>query len=88
MVGRGDLYFSEKLEPRLHLNTSSKALISVMELLEEEQIFERKGVFVSRILLKNKAFKMNEQDEFQTVVTPIDYKDNKLLIENIPVASF
>ena len=88
MVGRGDLYFSEKLEPRLHLNTSSKALISVMELLEEEHIFERKGVFVSRILLKNKAFKMNEQDEFQTVVTPIDYKDNKLLIENIPVASF
>ena len=88
MVGRGDLYFSEKLEPRLHLSTSSKALISVMELLEEEHIFERKGVFVSRILLKNKAFKMNEQDEFKTVVTPIDYKDNKLLIENIPVASF
>lgn len=88
MVARGDVYFSEKLEPRLHLSTSSKALVPVMDILEEEQILDRKGVFVSRILLNNKAFKMAPEDEFSTVVTPIDYKENKLLIENIPVASF
>ncbi len=88
MVSRGDLYFNEQLKPRLHLSASSRALIPVMDTLEEKGILERKGVFVTRILLRNKAFKMSENDEYDTVLTPIDYKDNKLSVENIPVANF
>ena len=46
---------------------------------------ESKGVFVAKILLNSKAFKMNRDDKFMTVTTPIDYKDGKLMIENIVV---
>jgi len=88
MVSRGDLYFNEKLEPKLHLSASSRALLHVMDIMEEAEIFDRKGVFVSRILLRNKAFKMSENDEYDTVLTPIDYENGKLSIENIPVASW
>ncbi len=88
MVSRGDLYFNEKLEPKLHLAASSRALIPVIDILEEEGVLDRKGVFVSRILLRNKAFKMSENDEYDTVLTPIDYESGKLSIENIPVADW
>lgn len=88
MVSRGDLYFNEKLEPRLHLSASSRALIPVMDILEERGILDGKGVFVTRILLRNKAFKMSEKDEYDTVLTPIDYENGKISVENIPVANF
>jgi len=88
MVSRGDLYFNEKLEPRLQLSASSRALVPVMDILEEKGILDRKGVFVTRILLRNKAFKMSDKDEYDTVLTPINYANGKISVENIPVASF
>ena len=88
MVSKGDLYFNEKLAPRIHLSVSSKALIPSMDILEEEGVLDRKGVFVTRILLRNKAFKMSDSDEYDTVLTPVDYKDGILSVENIPVANF
>lgn len=86
LVGRGNLNFNEKLAPNLHLETSSKALLDVLEQMERHKWLENKGVFVSKILLSNKAFKMSKSDEHLTVTTPIDYKDGKLLVENITVA--
>lgn len=88
LVGRGSLYFNEKLEPNLHLDTSSKGLAESMDSMLQYQWLDGKGVFVSKILLGNKAFKLSPKDKYLTVIAPIDYKDRKLLIENITVAKF
>ena len=88
LVGRGSLYFNEKLEPNLHLDTSSKGLAESMDSMLQYQWLDGKGVFVSKILLGNKAFKLSPKDKYLTVIAPIDYKDSKLLIENITVAKF
>lgn len=88
LVGRGDLYFDEKLQPKLQLSTSSKALLPVLDLLERHHLIDRKGVFVTKILLANKSFKMSPLDEYSTVVTPISYKDQKLSVENITIQKF
>lgn len=83
MVGRGDFYFNEKMEPSLHLNTSSKALFELIDDLNGKGWLESKGVFVAKILLNNKAFKLEAADKYMTVATPIDYRDGKLSVENI-----
>ena len=87
MVARGDLYFNEKLEPNLHLNTSSKGLNETLDMLQDN-FLERKGVFVAKILLNNKAFKLNKDDRYYTVTTPININSNQILIENIPLKKF
>lgn len=87
LVGRGDLYFNDKLEPNLHLNTSSKAFVEILDKLQDN-FLERKGVFVAKILLNNKSFKINENDKYNTVTTPININSNQILIENIPVKTF
>lgn len=87
LVGRGDLYFNDKLEPNLHLNTSSKAFVEVLDKLQD-YFLERKGVFVAKILLNNKSFKINKDDKYYTVTTPININSNQILIENIPVKTF
>ena len=87
LVGRGDLYFNDKLEPNLHLNTSSKAFVEVLDKLQDN-FLERKGVFVAKILLNNKSFKINKDDKYYTVTTPININSNQILIENIPVKTF
>ena len=88
LVGRGSLHFNEKLEPNLHLDTSSKGLLESMDSMLQYQWLESKGVFVSKILLGNKAFKLSPKDKYLTVTAPIDFKDRKLQIENITVAKF
>lgn len=87
MVAQGDLYFNEKLEPVLHLNTSSKGLEETMDMLQDN-FLERKGVFVAKILLNNKSFKLNPEDKYYTVTTPININSNQILIENIPLKTF
>lgn len=88
MVARGDMSFSTKLHPELHLRTSSKALGVLLRDLQQKELLENKGLFVVNILLANKAFKMNEDDKYLTVTTPIDIQDNQLKIENIRVKTF
>ena len=87
MVAHGDLYFNEKLEPNLHWNTSSKGLAETLDMLQDN-FLERKGVFVAKILLNNKAFKLNEDDLYDTVTTPININTGQILIENIPLKKF
>ena len=88
MVARGDLYFNEKLQPNLHLLTSTKALFELLNQLNQMDWLEDKGVFVTKILLSNKAFKIGDKDKHLAVVTPIDYRDDELLVENISVKKF
>lgn len=85
MVGRGSLSFNEKMEPNLHLETSSKALPNMMDMMLKEKWLDSKGVFVSKILLGNKAFKLSPDDKYFAVIAPIDYKENKVMIENITI---
>lgn len=85
MVGRGTLNFNEELKPRLNLITSSKAMINLLEDLQDNKFLDRKGVFVTNILLNSKAFKLHEDDKYLTLTTPISYRDSKLAVENITV---
>ena len=88
LVGRGDVQFNEKFEPKISLHTSSKALLNFLNDLQEKKYLERKGVFVANILLGAKAFKAKNDDEYLTLTTPITYRDNKLAVENITVKNF
>lgn len=85
LVGRGDITFNEKFSPKLQLQTSSKAMLDLLNDLQEKSFLERKGVFVANILLGAKAYKLHEDDKYLTLTTPITYRDNKLAIENITV---
>ena len=88
LVGRGDVHFNEKFEPKMSLHTSSKALLDLLNDLQDKKYLDRKGVFVANILLGAKAFKANENDNYYTITTPITYRDNKLAVENITIKSF
>lgn len=88
LVGRGEINFNEKLIPALHLMTSSKALFKLLDDLQDRNLLSRKGVFVAKILLGNKAFKLEETDEHLSVITPIDFRDHKLAVENITIRDF
>jgi hypothetical protein len=43
---------------------------------------------VANILLTNKAFKLNPEDEEFTISTPISYSDGKISIENLTIKDF
>ena len=58
-----------------------------MDMLQDN-FLERKGVFVAKILLNNKAFKLNPEDKYYTVTTEININSNQILIENIPLKTF
>lgn len=85
LVGRGEINFNEKLEPSLHLMTSSKGLTKLMDDLQDRDFLERKGVFVAKILLANKSFKLSEEDRYSSVITPLDFSNGKISVENITV---
>lgn len=85
MVARGELNFNEMLSPQLHLDTSSKALMTLLDDLLKYNYLERKGVFVTKILLSNKAFKLKDSDQHLTIVTPVDYRDGRWSVERITV---
>lgn len=88
LVGRGELSFNEEIKPRLHMETSSKALLNFIDDLDGRGWLESKGVFVAKVLLNSKAYPLKEGDKYLTVTTPIDYRDNRLAIEKITVKNF
>lgn len=88
LVGKGDLYFDEALNPKLSVNTSSIALIETLDRLNQNGMLDDKGVFVAKILLSNKAFKKKGTDQYFTVTTPVRMDKEQVLIENIPVKNF
>lgn len=85
LVGKGDLYFNDNLQPIMKMNTSSKALINLLDQLEQKKWLDSKGVFVAKILLNNKAYKADQKDQFLTVSTPIAIQEDALLVQKIPV---
>lgn len=88
MVGRGQLSFTENLKPVLRLETSSKGMLKLIDDFQNKNFIDNKGAFVAKILLSNKAFKLHKDDEELTVVTPIDYRDEKLAVENFTIKTF
>lgn len=85
LVGKGSIYFNEKFKPIVKLNTTSKALLDLINQLDTKNYLDNKGVFVTKILLGNKAYKANPEDKYLTVSTPIDYQDGEITIEKISV---
>ena len=88
LVGRGNVNFSENFSPRISFNTSSKGLLTLLDDLQERKFLESKNVFIANIMLKNKAYKINDDDEELTISTPINYADKVLTIENLPIKDF
>lgn len=85
LVGRGEISFDENFAPKFQIQTTSKAMLELLNDLQEKNFLNRKGVFVANVLLNAKAFKLHEEDKHLTITTPITYRDNKLAIENITV---
>ena len=88
LVGRGNISFNEKFSPRISFNTSSKGLLTLLDDLQQREFLESKNVFIANIMLKNKAYKINEDDDELTISTPIGYADKILTIENLPIKDF
>ncbi len=88
LVGRGSINFNEKLSPTINLNTSSKGILRLLQDLQENNFLESKNVFVANILLSNKAYKLNPEDQEMTISTPISYSDGKIAIENLTIKDF
>ncbi|MCQ2740899.1 MAG: DUF2125 domain-containing protein, partial [Alphaproteobacteria bacterium] len=88
LVGRGNINFNEYFSPRLSFNTSSKGLLKLLNDLQKNGFLDSKNVFVANILLSNKAFKLNPEDEELTISTPITYADGEVNIENLTIKDF
>ena len=88
LVGRGDISFSENFSPRIYFNTSSKGLLTLLKDLQKREVLDSSNVFIANIMLKNKAYKINDDDEELTISTPIGYADKILTIENLPLKDF
>lgn len=88
LVGKGELYFNAKMKPIMRINTTSKALLVLINELDKKSWLDSKGAFVAKILLSNKAFKASPEDEQLTVSTPIAIQEDGLLIEKISVKKF
>ena len=88
MVAKGELYFNDKFEPTLQLNTSSKGMIEMLDTMQEAEILDSKGVFVVKILLNNKGFYLSEGDEVKTVTTPLSINKRDITLENISIKAF
>ena len=88
LVGRGSINFNEKFSPRIYFNTSSKGILRLINDLHENGFLDSKNVFVANILLSNKAFKLNPEDEELTISTPVSYSDGKIAIENLTIKDF
>ncbi len=88
LVGRGNINFSEDFSPRISFNTSSKGLLTLLDDLQQRDYLESKNVFIANIMLKNKAYKINNEDQELTISTPIGYSDKVLTIENLPLKDF
>lgn len=88
MVGKGELTFNENIRPILRLKTSSKAFINLLDELHQKGLLENKGMFVVKILLNEKAFKAEPEDEYLTLSTSIDIQEDGILVEKIKIRSF
>ena len=88
LVGRGNINFNENFDPRISFNTSSKGILRLLNDLQQREVLDSSNVFIANIMLKNKAYKINPEDEELTVSTPIKYSDKVLTIENLPIKDF
>lgn len=88
LVGRGNINFNENFAPRISFNTSSKGILRLLNDLQQRELLDSSNVFIANIMLKNKAYKINPDDEELTVSTPIKYSDKVLTIENLPIKDF
>ncbi len=87
-LGKGEIHFDEQLLPNLKLETSSKGLLTLLKDLTNMDKLDKKGSFVADVLLSNKAFRLKDEDQELTVVTPISYRDKNLAIENVSIYKF
>ena len=88
LVGRGNINFNESFSPRINFNTSSKGILRLLQDLQDNNFLDSKNVFVANILLSNKAYKLNPEDQEMTVSTPVSYSDGKIAIENLTIKDF
>lgn len=87
MVGKGEFYLNENFKPILTLDTTSKALLNLLDDMEQRHWLDSKGVFVAKVLLNNKAYKIDE-DKYLTISTPISIRDDAVLVEKIAIKKF
>lgn len=85
MVANGDIHFNENADPTISLNTASLALLETLDKLNDNNFVSKKGVFVVKLLLNNKAVQRSPTDEYKTIVTPLKISKDAVLLENIKI---
>ncbi len=88
LVGRGHINIQENLQPEITFNTSSKGLLKLIKSLQDISWLTNSNVYVANILLSNKAFRLNPEDEELTITTPISYSNRRISIENLIIKDF
>lgn len=83
MVANGDIRFNENADPIISLNTASLAMLETLDKLDENNFVSKKGAFVIKLLLNNKAVQQNPADKYKTVVTPLKITKDAIFLENI-----
>ncbi|MBQ8465610.1 MAG: DUF2125 domain-containing protein [Alphaproteobacteria bacterium] len=83
MVANGDIHFDENANSTISLNTASLAMLETIDKLDENNFISKKGAFVVKLLLNNKAIQQNPADQYKTVVTPLKISKDAVLLENI-----
>lgn len=88
LVGRGQCKFNNFLDPDITFNTSSKGLLKLLASLQAIKMVDNKNVYVAKILLNNKAYRLKADDEELTITTPISYSDGKITLDNLVIKDF
>lgn len=88
LVGRGQIKLKENLQSEISFNTSSKGLLKLIKSLQDIGFINNSNVYVANILLSNKAFRLDPDDEELTITTPISYSNDKISIENLVIKDF
>ena len=88
LVSKGTLNIDENFSSDLKLLSTSNGMLETLDIAENEGLFDKKGVFVAKIILGNKATPSSENDGTYTIISPINWSKQGLTLESVPLISY
>ena len=88
LVSKGTLNIDENFSSDLKLLSTSNGMLETLDIAENAGLFDKKGVFVAKIILGNKATPSSENDGTYTIISPINWSKQGLTLESVPLISY